>query len=231
MKNFQKILLFVAFMAIVYVTVKNGNIPLPQENTRMVIANSSNDTVEGYLTLSGYSGKEKNLYVQNVNKIFGITQTGLVGVFTIAPGDSVVYTSKKYFSGNIAFGSQPQNCKDSILPNGINIFEFNLNEPQESLDISCMAGVNCIMGVSLNGGPKWPVTGISDPRYLQNDTANNTNLVGVYPYGCTNCTNTEGKQTCQTPNDTPNTAAICNPTRAKNRKGGTVRLNFMGYTN
>jgi hypothetical protein len=202
-------------------------------NTELKLVNSSDDTVLVYTTLSGYAGKEKKEFVQDVNGIFGMQQMGLVGSFNLAPNDSVSYISKLKFSGNLSFGTQPLNCPDSIWRQGVNLFEFNVNEPQESIDISCIAGVNCILRADLMGGPNWMATNsFPDVRYMQNDSIyKNTNLVGVFPYGCTNCINTEGKQDCQSPSETPDSTRICNPTRAKNKRGGTIRVNFMGYTN
>lgn len=202
-------------------------------NTELRVYNDSPDSVLVYLTLSGYPASDSAEFVQNVNGIFGCSQTGLNGSFWLHAQDSVSYVSSTGFSGNLGFGAQPINCPEKAWPTGVNIFEFNLNEPQESLDISCMAGVNCILRTDLIGGPAWPASNLyPDPRVLQNDSMYmNTGLVGVYPYGCTNCTNTEGKQSCQYPTDRPNTAAICNPTRAAGDKGGIVKVTFLGYTN
>lgn len=216
-------------LSLTFITSEDSRV----KNTELKLVNSSNDTVLVYVTLSGYAGKEKKEFVQNVDGIFGMTQTGLVGNFSLAPNDSVSYTSKLRFSGNLSFGTQGLNCPDSTWSTGVNLFEFNVNEPQESIDISCIAGVNSIIGVDLIGGPDWVATpSFPNVRHMQNDSMNkNTNLVGVYPYGCTNCTNTQGKQSCQSPSETPDSTAICNPTRATNKRGGTVRVNFIGYTN
>lgn len=201
-------------------------------NTELRVVNETQDSVLLFLTLSGYDSAQAPSYVQNVNGIFGCSQTGLNGQVWLHAQDSVSYTSLLYLSGNISFGTPPLNCPTSTWKTGMNLFEFNLNEPQESIDISCMAGVNCIMRVDLIGGPSWPANIIPDPRVLQNDSMyKNTNRVGVYPYGCTDCTDTSGRQACQYPTDTPNTDAICNPTRAKGDRGGLVRVAFKGYTN
>lgn len=204
-----------------------------KNKTTLALINTTSDSVLIYLTLSGYPDSIAANYVQNVDSIFGITQTGLVGTFYLHASDTLTYTSNLYFSGNLSFGTPPLNCPDSAWPTGMSIFEFNLNEPQESIDISCMAGVNCIMSVDLIKGPDWAATpSFPNVRHMQNDSmGKNTNLLGVYPYGCTNCTNTEGKQACQSPADTPDSSAICNPTRAKGANGGVVQVTFKGYTN
>lgn len=224
----------IASIAKMYLFEDKPNNPTPKfDQTEIRIVNDTQDSVLMFLTLSGYSYPQDTLYVQNVDGIFGCTQTGLCGQVWIKAGDSVFYNPNEnlYFSGNISFGVAPMNCLDSLWPTGMNLFEFNLNEPQESIDISCMAGVNCIMKVDLIGGPEWPADTASNPRVLQNDSMwKNTERVGVYPYGCTNCTNTEGHQECQTPQEKPNTHAICNPTRATGQHGGIVRVSFKGYT-
>ena len=209
-------------------------IPVPaQEQTKLSLVNTTKDTVLVYLTLSGYPAGDSLIYVQNVNSIFGCTQSGLVGSFTIPPYDTLSYTSSKWFSGNVSFGAQPMNCTTTAWPTGVNPFEFNLNDGQESIDISAMGGVNCILAVDLIGGPQWQASPSNpDVRSFHNDSMwKNTGLVGVYPYGCTNCTNDQGKQPCQTPSEKPNSEPICTPTRSANVRGGTVLVKFKGYTN
>lgn len=204
---------------------KNGH-------TSLKIVNTSPDSALVYLTLSGYPPSLAPNYVQNVNGIFGCTQTGLVGSFYLGSGDSVSYTSQKRFSANVSFGSQPLNCPTAQWPTGVNPFEFNLNCPQESIDISGIGGINCILAVDLIGGPNWVAAQYPNVRYFYNDSMyKNTNLVGVFPYGCTNCVNTQGKQDCITTPETPDSTRICNPTRAKDSIGGEVRVSFKGYTN
>jgi len=201
-------------------------------NTELVLVNTSTDTALVYLTLSGYPAGD-TLHVQDVNGIFGCTQTGLVGSFTMLPGDTLEYTSYKWFSGNITFGGQPINCPTTEFPTGVNLFEFNLNCEQESIDISAVGGVNSMMEVDLFDGPDWAASDAwPNVRHFYNDSMwHNTGLVGVFPYGCTNCTNTEGKQDCQSPTEVPNNSPICNPTRAAGVKGGIVMVTFTGFTN
>lgn len=206
--------------------------PPHQDTTQIRVINESQDSALMFLTLSGYPYPQDTLFIQNVNGIFNCTQSGLQGSTWIAPGDTLTYTPTLSLSGNISFATPPLNCPTAQFPTGMNLFEFNLNEPQESIDISCMAGVNCIMRVNLIGGPDWPANIIKNPRTIQNDSMyHNSNRVGVYPYGCTNCTDTAGRQPCQFPTDTPNKFPICNPTRAKNQHGGIVQVSFLGYTN
>ena len=201
-------------------------------NTELVLVNDTRDTVLVYLTLSGYPSGD-SVHVQDVHGIFGCEQTGLVGSFNMYPGDTLGYTSYKWFSGNVSFGGQPINCPTAEFPTGVNLFEFNLNCGQESIDISAVGGVNSMMEVDLYDGPNWEATTAHpDVRHFYNDSMwHNTGLVGVFPYGCTNCVNTEGKQACQTPSEKPNNNNICNPTRAAGVRGGIVMVTFKGFTN
>lgn len=202
------------------------------DTTEMVVINESEDSVLIYLTLSGYTDSLVPFYVQNVKGIFGIEDSGLVGSFYLGAGDTISYLSPKRFSGNLCFGTQPMNCYTKQWPTGTSFFEFNINVPQESIDISCVGGVNSIIGVDLVGGPEWVAASFMDVRKIQNDSMyKNTNLVGVYPYGCTNCVNDEGKQPCQTPSEKADSSHICNPTRAEGVSGGMVMVKFKGYTN
>ena len=201
-------------------------------STSLTMVNSTKDSVLIYLTLSGYPASD-TVPIKDVYGIFGITDHGLVGSFYLGANDSVSYTSSKWFSGNVGFGAQPINCFTQAWPTGTNPFEFNLNNNQESIDISSIAGVNCIMNVELIGGPKWQASpAYPDVKFFYNDSMyKNTGLIGVFPYGCTNCVDTAGKQSCQTPAETPSQHHICNPTRAAGEHGGTVLINFKGYTN
>ena len=206
--------------------------PLETANTQLTLVNKTADSLLVYLTLSGYPASD-TLHVKSVNGIFGITESGLVGSFYLASKDSVSYTSKLWFSGNVSFGSQPLNCSTTAWPTGVNPFEFNLNCGQESIDISAMGGVNCLLEVNLVGGPEWQATPTyPDVRYFYNDSMwLNHGLLGVFPYGCTDCVDTLGKQACQTPAEAPNLTRICNPTRAAGVTGGRVVVKFLGYTN
>lgn len=200
--------------------------------TQLTLVNTSKDSVLVYLTLSGYPASD-TVHVKNVNGIFGITESGLVGSFYIPAKDSVSYTSVKWFSANVSFGAQPVNCFTKAWPTGVNPFEFNLNNNQESIDISAMGGVNCLLSVDLISGPDWEASpAYPNVRYFYNDSMyKNTGLLGVFPYGCTNCTDTAGRQPCQVPSETPNKTHICNPTRAADVHGGRVVVRFLGYTN
>lgn len=197
--------------------------------TTVTVKNSSDTTITVFLTLGGTSK-----WVQNVNGIFGITGSGSQGSFILNPGDSSVYTPKKPIQGNISFAYPPINC-----PVGITLYEFCLNnygtvkDAQETVEISCVAGVSSVGRFTLMGGTAWSATTLypTVTTFSNSTMGNNTNLVGVYPYGCTNCTNTAGMPTCITTADTPDSVNICNVQRFAKGSGGNVRIEFFGLTN
>jgi hypothetical protein len=218
------------FSLISYVAKKEKNIDNTTSNTGFEIVNTTKDSVIMYLTINAPTD---STWVQNVDGIFGINSSQLQGSVWVQPNDTLKYTPTLSFSGNVSFGTPPQNCPTKQFVNGVNLFEWSVNIPKgsnEGLDLSCMAGVNCIMKIDLIGGADWIANGKS-VRVIKNKKMwHNTGIYGVFPYGCTNCTNTEGKQSCQKPNEKPNTEKICTPTRNTNEKGGKIRISFLGYT-
>jgi len=199
-------------------------------NTGFEIVNATNDSVLMFLTINS---PIDSTWVQSVNGIFGINGSELQGSVWVQPNDTLTYTPKLSFSGNVSFGTSPQNCPSQEWETGVNLFEWSVNVPKgsnEGLDLSCMAGVNCIMKIDLIGGSDWIANGKSVRTIQNKEMWHNTGIYGVFPYGCTNCINTQGKQSCQTPNEKPNTKKICTPTRNTNEKGGKIRISFLGYT-
>ena len=204
----------------------NNNEVAKGTTTLLRIKNSNPDTVLVYLTLSGGKG-----WVSDVNGIFGIVSTynNLQGSFMLAPNDSLDYTTPDSLglSGNISFGYAPVNC-----PVGITVYEFTLNNAgtvkyaQETAEISCVAGVNSLGKITLyEGGGKWEANpNYMDVREIHNDSiGKNSGLVGVFPYGCTNCTDTAGKPDCVTNPEKPQSQSICNISRDANKSGGAVK--------
>lgn len=207
-------------------------------NTTLLVVNNTTDTVNVWLTLGVYTDSLKNYYLQNVNGVFGILDSGAVGIFAVLPNDTLSYTSTLGLSGNLCFGGPAINCPNTQWPTATNIFEFCLNNnfglnPQESVEISCIAGVNAFLAGRLIGD-NWIVTqGIDTVRTFKNDiVGHNSGLYGVFPTGCTNCTNQQGAPTC-TPAiafDTPNNFPICIIQRPAIGSGGTVICIFNGFT-
>lgn len=212
---------------------------LQDNSTTLLVTNTTNKPVTAWLTLSVYTDSTKAYYEQNVNGIFGITTNGSSGSFTIKPNYTLSYSSIKAFSGNICFGTQPLNCPTNDYPLGTNIFEFTINngllgpEQTESVEISCVAGVHSLIIGNLQGNDWVATAGYDSIKTFKNSTfGNNSNLVGVFPTGCTNCTNTQGMQVCSRALkfDTPNTLPICIVSRPCSKSGGGILCSFNGFT-
>jgi len=205
------------------------------DNTELCIVNSTDDSVIVYLTL----GSDTN-YVTNVNGIYGITETGLQGCFVIAPNDTVSYKSpcNKGFNGNLAFGTAPNNCPDTTLyPNGMNIFEFALNNnfngiqnAQETIDISCVSGVNCKIGCNFSNR-NWNAGDTTGFASIENSYIyDNVGRVGVFPYGCDSCTVIKNPPICPNHKKFSQTQRknICNVQRNATLKGGKLYVTYNG---
>jgi hypothetical protein len=206
------------------------------KNTEVFVINQSKDTVVVFLTI----GADTN-FVTDVNGIFGITTNGLQGSFILNPNDTVSYQSPcgKGFGGNITFGTAPVNCPDTNLyPYGINLFEFALNDnfvgtsdAQETVDISCVAGVNSRIICNLSDA-NWndgDSTGIKtfENSYLYD----NVFRIGVFPFGCDSCTVIKNPPACagHKPFSQPQKKNICNVQRDADKNGGSVYVQFGGY--
>jgi hypothetical protein len=208
-------------------------------DTKLVIKNSSNKEVEVWVTLGATPG-----CLQDVSKIPFITKvlSNLVGSFKLGSRKSTMEYSPANlgFNGNLSFNSQPQNCPSSpggSYPNGVNLFEFILNNefqsgaPQETVDISCVAGVNCAIRADL-GGDEWNA-GPTMPRVLTIENGpigTNTGRVGVFPVGCDDCTASVSPPSCPNPPsyETPQANAICNVQRVAKHHGGIVEVIYLG---
>lgn len=201
--------------------------------TSIVVKNlNERDTVLCYLTLGNKKG-----FKANVNGIFGISndKNYLQGSFYLAPNDSVVYTGHKGIpiQGNVSFWIPPSNCQP------VNLFEFCLNNKktvknaQETVDISCMSGVNGYGSIELVGGGKWT------DNYKDNNvciiskqsTYNNNSISGVYPYGCPYCVKNMDAPDCIKKPSKPNKHNICQVQRNAKYSGGTVCINYIGKSN
>lgn len=218
-------------------TVKEELIVIPI--TSMCVTNCTADSVQAYLTLGSIGDTN---YVQNTSGIFGISDSGTQNSFWIAPNDTLCYTSPlgKGFNGNITFGTPPVNCPDTTqFPNGINLLEFALNNnfavnSQETVDISCVAGVNCIINTTFTGGGAWN-NGTDSISVIENGKLySNTGLSGVYPYMCDSCIGTTSKVPyCagRKPKAKPQATKICNIQRNSTSNGGVIVVGYKGVAN
>jgi hypothetical protein len=208
------------------------------KNTEVLVINETKDTVCAYLTL----GSDTN-YVTNVNGIFGITLSGLQGFFFLAPNDTVSYKSPvgKGFSGNITFGTPPINCPDTLeFPYGINIFECSLNNgfasvpnAQETIDISCVSGVNSKIACSVSDS-NWNAGDTVGVMAFENSYIyDNVGRIGVYPFGCDTCTGSKAPPVCVPARkySQPQSKSICNVQRDATKKGGKVIVKYKGVLN
>lgn len=199
------------------------------------IYNVTKDSVLVWVTLGATPG-----CLQDVTKIPFITSgSGLVGSFYLAAGDSTIaYAPDSLgFNAVFSFNGQPNNCPDTVqYPTGINQYEFIVNNafqagnPQESINISCVHGVNCVIRVDMitenffNAGPTVPEVS----SFANTLNRNQVNIPGVYPYACTHCTDYIGAPTCITLPQPVCSAATCQIQRAANLSDGLIKVIYMG---
>ena len=141
-------------------------------------------------------------------------------------------------NGNFSFGTPPLNCPCVEWQEGVNLAEFIVNNSfqpggQETVDISCVCGANAFIKMELSAGD-WTTNGgaIAVSSMANSTRFQNRGLVGVFPYGCDNCTSSDAPPSCvgQQP-DQANTLPICNVQRpAASNEGGTVHVTFAGFT-
>lgn len=211
----------------------NNNVKKPiaaYPKTEMVIVNTTNSPVTVWVTLGATAG-----CLQDVKQIPYVSKSlsNLVGSFTLAAHDSTKpYAPENLgWNGAISFNTQPLNCPTPQLPNGVDLFEFIVNNnfqagiPQETIDISCVAGANALMFVRLNGGGAWNAGSVNNVKTFYNKLDKNSGLVGVYPYGCDICTGKKAPPSCVKNDNDKQKQPICNVQRdAKGKSGGIITL-------
>lgn len=207
--------------------------------TTLHVRNDSKDKVTTYITLGATAG-----CVQDVAQITGATITKmypLMGHFELDPGITVELTAPAGmgFNGNFSFNTPPLNCPTPELPDGVVLAEFIINNGfqqygQETIDVSCVAGANAFIAFEMsendwttNGGNIIMVTKIENGTKL-----NNTGKIGVFPYGCDNCTSSDNPPSCVgKQSQYANKLPICNVQRpAGNNKGGSLTAVYKGPT-
>jgi hypothetical protein len=141
------------------------------------------------------------------------------------------------FNGQLSFNTPALNCPTQQFPEGVNIFEFIVNNsyqtgiPQNTVEISCVAGVNCLLQGILSGGSAWNASSM----YPNVDTIynrgkfDNSGLVGVFPYGCDDCTASVAPPACAKNDRDRQESPICTVQRnAIGSGGGLVRVAYKG---
>lgn len=206
--------------------------------TMTKVYNRTKDTVLVYVTLGATPG-----CIQNVMNVAWVTdsvpgQRGMQGTFSLNPGDSTIaYAPDSLgFNGVISFNGQPSNCPDTTMyPTGINQYEFMINNlfqgvnAQESINISAVHGVNCVIGVEVvtlntfNAGPTIPT--ISDFR---NTLDRNALIPGVYPFGCDTCTGTKTPLPCIKYPQPAHKNSVCQVQRNAAQSGGLIKIMYLG---
>lgn len=208
--------------------------------TKLKLTNSSSSPVLAYITLGATPGCVQDVASLSisdgivVNKLYP-----LMGNFNLPATTTVEITAPAGlgFNGNFSFGTPPLNCSTPDWPEGVALAEFIINNGfqvggQETVDISCVCGANAYLGFDLSSDD-WTANGGAIPvKRIRNSTRYaNTGLVGVFPYGCDNCTASDSPPSCvgqqpQFVNDLP----ICNVQRPASSPGGVVRVIFEGWT-
>jgi hypothetical protein len=208
--------------------------------TKLKLSNNSNSPVLAYITLGATPGCVQDvadLVVSDgivVNKLYP-----LMGNFMLPATTTVEITAPAGlgFNGNFSFGTPPLNCPCPDWPEGVALAEFIINngfQPggQETVDISCVCGANAFLGFDLSSDDWTTNGGAIAVKKMRNSTRyQNTGLVGVYPYGCDNCTASDAPPSCvgQQP-QFANTLPICNVQRPASSPGGIVHVIFEGFT-
>jgi hypothetical protein len=211
--------------------------------TQLVLTNDADYSVQVYITLGAVAG-----CVQNVSDIPFVTNVvnNLQGWFTLGSGDTVSYTPAEGvgIDGNYCFGSPPLNCPTDDYPDGVNLAEFNLNigfqpgNPQESIDVSAVTGVNAFIKFSMSGGGAWNASSAypNVTEFENKRLKDNCGVIGVYPYGCDGCTERVSPPDCSNNQPPPppygncQSASICQVQRDASEAGGMVVISFKGFT-
>lgn len=241
MKNLIKLLLVAGIISgIVYYCSDKKQTPAVVQTpaTMTKVYNGTKDTVTVYVTLGATPG-----CLQNVMNVAWVTdsvpgQRGLQGTFTLLPGDSTIaYAPDSLgFNGVISFNGQPSNCPDTCqYPTGINQYEFMINNAfqgtnaQESINISCVHGVNCVIAVDVqtlnqfNAGPTIPSI-----QAFRNTLDRNSLVAGVYPYGCDTCTGTKTPLPCIKYPQPAHKNSVCQVQRNAAQSGGLIKVIYLG---
>jgi hypothetical protein len=222
---------------IVNVDVNINSEPAVDTTTRVRIVNLSNHPVVVWITLGATSG-----CLQHITQIPFITDsvTPLKGYFTLASNDSTIDYAPPLgigYNGAVSFDTCALNCAIPRFPYGINLFEFIVNNsfqtgiPQETIEISCVAGCNALIeGYLWGDGLSWNTYGHPVVKHIYNRGKwNNSGLLGVFPFGCDDCTSSVSPPECDKSDKDKQKEPICTIQRnAKGSGGGLVRIVYKG---
>jgi len=207
--------------------------------TVLQVRNDAAVSVNVYITLGMPPG-----CVHDVAQITGVNIVKLqplMGHFDLAPGAKVTLAAPAGmgFNGNFSFNTPPLNCPTPQQPDGVVLAEFIINNGfqqygQETIDVSCVAGANAFVAFEMSEDDWTSNFGkITAIKKIENGTKlDNTGKVGVFPYGCDNCTSSDNPPSCVgKQSQYANKEPICNVQRpAGNNKGGTLTVVYKGPT-
>lgn len=210
--------------------------------TKLRISNKSSSPVLTYITLGATPGC--------VQDVADLVVSGGIVINKLHPlmGNFVLPETGEYeimvlpsapigLNGNFSFGTPPLNCPCPDWPEGVSLAEFIINNGfqvngQETVDISCVCGANAFIRFELSSDDWTTNGGQTVVKSMRNSTRyDNTNRIGVYPYGCDNCTSSDAPPSCvgQQP-QFANQFPICNVQRPASQPGGVVHVVFEGFT-
>ena len=211
--------------------------------TLIKLTNNTSEDVNTHITLGATEGcvQDVTTLVFSDPSITVISEYPLKGYFVHKANTSVYVAApdEMGFNGNVSFNTEPKNCKSHELPWGMNVAEFIVNNPfqapygQETVDISCLAGANALIKFKMdatdwttNGGAITSIQEIVNGMWDQN-----TGLIGVFPYGCDNCTSSNNPPACVgLQPQFAQAEAICNVQRpCDDNQGGVVEVILEGF--
>lgn len=209
--------------------------------TLVKLTNNTDKDVHTHITLGATEGcvQDVTTLVFSDPSIVVISEYPLKGYFVHKAKTSVYVAAPDNmgFNGNVSFNTEPQNCKSQELPWGMNLAEFIVNNSfqvngQETVDNSCVAGANAVIKFKLSADD-WTTNGgaIAVKEIVNGMWDNNTGLVGVYPYGCDDCTASVAPPSCvgQQPQFVQQDP-ICNVQRdCAVNEGGEVEIILEGF--
>lgn len=207
--------------------------------TTLHARNDSTSKVTVYITLGMTPG-----CVHDVAQITGASITkmhNLMGHFDLDANAHVELKAPDGlgFNGNFSFNTPPMNCPTPQLPDGVVLAEFIINNGfqqygQETIDVSCVAGSNAFLAFEMSETDWTSNWGkITNITKIENGTKlDNTGKIGVFPYGCDNCTSSDNPPSCVgKQSQYANKEPICNVQRpAGNNKGGSLTVVYKGAT-
>jgi hypothetical protein len=170
---------------------------MTNRQTVLKVKNISDSSIIAWLTLF-----DEEAMVDNVNGVFGIkSDFDLQGNFVLHKGDEIEYQSRIRFgiSGSICFGSKPVDYPTKQFKNGVNTFEFTINnyanakikkinDAKEAVGISCVKGINSLMKVDLITNNKWNASNnFEDVKSFSNSNIKVDNSIYRVQRDCKNC--------------------------------------------